>query len=72
VRAELLQGLDAAPDGIGPATLCSSGYVVHTLQTALYHGPTADSAEDAIGTGVNMGQDTVGAVTGAIAGHESA
>jgi ADP-ribosyl-[dinitrogen reductase] hydrolase len=44
--------------------------VIHTLQTALYHGLTADSAEAAIVTAVNMGDDTdtVGAVTGAIAG----
>jgi ADP-ribosyl-[dinitrogen reductase] hydrolase len=58
------------PDEIDPATLRSSGYVVHTLQTALFHGLTADSAEDAIVTAVAMGEDTdtVGAVTGAVAG----
>lgn len=44
-----------------------------TLQTSLYHGLTADTAEDAIVTAVNMREDTdtVGAVTGAIAGARS-
>jgi ADP-ribosyl-[dinitrogen reductase] hydrolase len=68
--AELLDALRPVPDGIHSTTLRSSGYVVHTLQTALAHGLTADSAEDAIVTAVNMGEDTdtVGAVTGAVAG----
>jgi ADP-ribosyl-[dinitrogen reductase] hydrolase len=68
--AELLDALEPVPDEIDPATLRSSGYVVHTLQTALFHGLTADSAEDAIVTAVSMGEDTdtVGAVTGAVAG----
>ncbi|WP_255197211.1 ADP-ribosylglycohydrolase family protein [Halorarius litoreus] len=53
-----------------PSTLRSSGYVVHTLQTALYHGLTAESAEEGIVAAVNMGEDTdtVGAVTGAVVG----
>ncbi|WP_369802629.1 ADP-ribosylglycohydrolase family protein [Haloarcula sp. K1] len=48
----------------------NSGYVVSTLQTSLYHGLTADTAEDAIVNAVNMGgdADTIGAVTGALAG----
>jgi ADP-ribosyl-[dinitrogen reductase] hydrolase len=68
--AELLDALDPIPDGIDEATLASSGYVVHTLQTALYHGLTAPNAEAAIVRAVNMGDDTdtVGAVTGAVAG----
>jgi ADP-ribosyl-[dinitrogen reductase] hydrolase len=51
-------------------TLRSSGYVVHTLQTALFEAFTADDAETAIVSAVNRGNDTdtVGAVTGAIAG----
>jgi ADP-ribosyl-[dinitrogen reductase] hydrolase len=67
---ELVTALEAIPDGIDPSELQSSGYVVHTLQTGLYHGLTADSAEDAIVTAVNMGNDTdtVGAVAGAVAG----
>lgn len=48
----------------------NSGYVVSTLETSLYHGLTADTAEDAIVNAVNMGgdADTIGAVTGALAG----
>jgi ADP-ribosyl-[dinitrogen reductase] hydrolase len=67
---ELLEALEQVPESTDPADLRSSGYVIHTLQTALYHGLTADSAEAAIVTAVNMGDDTdtVGAVTGAIAG----
>lgn len=55
---------------IDPATLESSGYVIDTLQTALYCGLTAESAEEGIVTAVNRGgdADTVGAVTGAVVG----
>ncbi|MFC4990050.1 ADP-ribosylglycohydrolase family protein [Saliphagus infecundisoli] len=47
-----------------------SGYVVTTLQAGLYHGLTADSAEEAIVNAVMMGgdTDTIGAVAGAVAG----
>ena len=50
--------------------LSSSGYVVDTLQTALYDALTASSAEEAIVSAVNRGgdTDTVGAITGAVAG----
>lgn len=50
--------------------LANSGYVVTTLQAGLYHGLTADSAEGAIVDAVMMGgdTDTIGAVTGAVAG----
>ncbi|WP_458210284.1 ADP-ribosylglycohydrolase family protein [Haladaptatus sp. NG-SE-30] len=67
---ELLTALRSVPDGINPDTLSASGYVVDTLQTSLYHGLTADTAEGAIVSAVNMGDDTdtVGAVTGAVAG----
>ncbi|SDF95665.1 ADP-ribosyl-[dinitrogen reductase] hydrolase [Halorientalis regularis] len=70
VPAELRDALAPIPDGIEERELASSGYVVHTLQTALYLGLTADSAEETIVTAVNMGDDTdtVGAVTGAVAG----
>nr|WP_321575772.1 ADP-ribosylglycohydrolase family protein [Halosolutus amylolyticus] len=46
------------------------GYVVTTLQAALYHGLTAGTAEDAIADAVMMGgdTDTIGAVAGAVAG----
>ncbi|WP_049908220.1 ADP-ribosylglycohydrolase family protein [Natrinema pallidum] len=68
--AELLAALRPIPDDTSLDSLRASGYVIHTLQAALYHGLTADTAEDAIVSAVNMGDDTdtVGAVTGAIAG----
>ena len=58
------------PDVVSDDQLQTTGYVVHTLQTALYNALTANSAEDAIVTAVNRGgdTDTVGAVTGALAG----
>ncbi len=51
-------------------SLSNSGYVVTTLQAALFHGLTAETAEKAIVDAVMMGgdTDTIGAVTGAIAG----
>lgn len=50
--------------------LSSSGDVTDTLQTALYHGLTSSSFVDAVTSAVNRGgdADTIGAVTGAIAG----
>ena len=67
---ELLDALQPIPDDIDPATLQSSGYVIHTLQTALYHGLTAADPRNGIVEAVNMGRDTdtVGAVTGAVVG----
>lgn len=67
---ELVEALRVVPDLIDEEQLRTTGYVVHTLQTALYDALTAESAEDAIVTAVNRGRDTdtVGAVTGAIAG----
>lgn len=67
---ELVAAIEAVPDGISEANLQSTGYVVHTLQTALYDALTAESAEAAIVSAVNRGgdTDTVGAVTGAISG----
>lgn len=67
---ELLNALQHIPDGIDPKTLESSGYVIHTLQTGLYHGLTAANPRDGIIKAVNMGRDadTVGAVTGAVVG----
>ena len=51
-------------------SLENSGYVVTTLQAGLYHGLTAETAEDAIVDAVMMGgdTDTIGAVAGAVAG----
>jgi ADP-ribosyl-[dinitrogen reductase] hydrolase len=67
---ELRTALEVVPDGITTDQLSNSGYVVHTLQTALHDALTADSAEEAIITAVNRGgdTDTVGAIAGAIAG----
>ena len=57
-------------DNVAPEELQNSGFVPHTLQTALYHALTADSAETAIVDAVNEGgdTDTIGAVAGAVAG----
>ncbi|MDF9747775.1 ADP-ribosylglycohydrolase family protein [Natrinema salsiterrestre] len=67
---ELISALEPIANGDRPETLQTSGYVVHTLQTALADALTADSAESAIVTAVNRGgdADTIGAVAGAIAG----
>ena len=67
---ELVEALRLVPDVVTDEQLQSTGYVVHTLQTALHDALTVESAEDAIVTAVNRGgdTDTVGAVTGAIAG----
>ena len=62
--------LEPLPDDIDSEELQNSGYVLYTLQTALYHALTADSAESAIVNAVNEGgdTDTIGAVAGAVAG----
>lgn len=67
---ELLDALRPVATGDEPDALRSTGYVVDTLQTALYEGLTAPSGEDAVVRAVNRGgdADTVGAVTGAVAG----
>lgn len=67
---ELLTALTGVPDSVAEASLQSNGYVVTTLQTALYYGLTAENTRDAIITAVNMGgdADTIGAITGAVAG----
>jgi len=62
--------LEPIPDGIDSNHLSNSGYVVDTLQTALYDALTAKSAEEAIITAINRGgdTDTIGAITGVVAG----
>jgi len=67
---ELVTALNPLARGDSPATLETSGYVVHSLQTALHDGLFAESAEDAIVTAVNRGgdTDTIGAIAGAVAG----
>jgi ADP-ribosyl-[dinitrogen reductase] hydrolase len=66
----LLGVLEPLPDDIDSKELQNSGFVLHTLQTALYRALTADSAESAIVNAVNEGgdTDTIGAVAGAVAG----
>jgi ADP-ribosyl-[dinitrogen reductase] hydrolase len=68
--ADLVTALEPLARGDAPATLETSGYVVHSLQTALHDGLRAETAEDAIVTAVNRGgdTDTIGAITGAVAG----
>jgi ADP-ribosyl-[dinitrogen reductase] hydrolase len=57
-------------DAVDTDDLRSTGYVVDTLQTALWYGLRSDTAEGALVDVVNMGgdADTVGAVTGAVVG----
>jgi ADP-ribosyl-[dinitrogen reductase] hydrolase len=68
--AELVTALEPLARGDAPSTLETSGYVVHSLQTALHDGLFADSAEEAIVAAVNRGgdTDTIGAIAGAVAG----
>jgi ADP-ribosyl-[dinitrogen reductase] hydrolase len=67
---ELVAVLRPILRGDSPTTLETSGYVVHSLQTALHDGLAAESAEEAIVTAVNRGgdADTIGAIAGAVAG----
>jgi ADP-ribosyl-[dinitrogen reductase] hydrolase len=67
---ELVAALEPVPDGIEPGALSPTGYVVDTHQAATYHALTAADAEAAVVNAVNGGgdADTIGAVTGAIAG----
>lgn len=66
----LLAVLEPIPDDVDSEELQNSGFVLYTLQTALYHALTADSAESTIVSAVNQGgdTDTIGAVAGAVAG----
>jgi len=70
VPDEFVTALEPIAGGHSPGSLETSGYVVHSLQTALHDGLRADSAEEAIVTAVNRGgdTDTIGAITGAVAG----
>jgi ADP-ribosyl-[dinitrogen reductase] hydrolase len=68
--AALTSALEPVANGDTAVALRSTGYVVHTLQTALHDALTATCAEQAIVTAVNRGgdADTVGAIAGAVAG----
>jgi ADP-ribosyl-[dinitrogen reductase] hydrolase len=67
---ELVDPLRDLPQSVNPIHLRNTGYVVHTLQTALYDALRADSFEEAVIAAVNRGgdADTNGAVTGAVTG----
>jgi len=45
---ELVTALEPVAHGETPATLETSGYVVHSLQTALHDGLSSESAEEAV------------------------
>jgi ADP-ribosyl-[dinitrogen reductase] hydrolase len=68
--SELVTALQPLARGDSPDTLETSGYVVHSLQTALHDGLFAESAEEAIVTAINRGgdADTIGAIAGAVTG----
>ncbi len=55
---------------VDPENLESTGYVIHTLNSALWAFATSDSFEEALLKAVNLGDDadTVGAVCGQFAG----
>jgi ADP-ribosyl-[dinitrogen reductase] hydrolase len=67
---ELVSAVSPVPENVEPKGLATNGYVVTTLQTALYQALTADTAPEAIVEAVNLGgdTDTLGAITGAVAG----
>ncbi|MGK9170161.1 ADP-ribosylglycohydrolase family protein [Inquilinus limosus] len=56
--------------GLPRPLIQSSGYVIHTLEAALWAVDSTDSFEDALVLAVNLGDDadSVGAVTGQLAG----
>lgn len=67
---ELVERLEQVPEGLSEGDLENTGYVVDTLEAALYFALTADSAEEAITAAVNNGgdADTIAAIAGAVAG----
>lgn len=67
---ELVDSLEPLVTGEDVESLSTSGYVIHSLQTALHDSLGADSADEAIVTAVNRGgdTDTIGAIAGAVAG----
>lgn len=67
---ELIEAVRADPGSPEEPDVIVSGYVVDTLQVALYEAQRAESAEEAIVRAVNRGgdTDTLGAVTGALVG----
>ena len=55
---------------LGEDEICSSGYVLHTLEASIWCLMTTDNYEEAVLKAVNLGEDTdtTGAVTGGLAG----
>jgi ADP-ribosyl-[dinitrogen reductase] hydrolase len=68
--ADLVERLEQVPDGLDESDLQNSGYVVDTLEAALYFALTAESPEEAIVAAVNNGgdADTIAAIAGAVVG----
>lgn len=68
--SELTAALQPVAAGREPESLSTSGYVIDSLQTALYDALTRGSVEAAIVSTVNRGgdTDTIGAIAGAVAG----
>lgn len=69
---DIVKGLDPAADWRARprASISSSGFVIHTLEAALWAVDTTSSFEEAVLRAVNLGDDadSVGAVTGQLAG----
>jgi ADP-ribosyl-[dinitrogen reductase] hydrolase len=66
---ELFDAVEDVSD-LKPDEVSGTGYVVDTLQASLHYALTAESFEEAVVNAVNGGgdTDTIGAVTGAVAG----
>jgi ADP-ribosyl-[dinitrogen reductase] hydrolase len=64
------QALVGVPDDVSADEIHNGGYVVDALQAGLYYALDAETAREAIVRAVNAGgdADTVGAITGAVAG----
>jgi len=62
--------MDGSYRGKARSAIRSSGYVIHTLESALWCVSETTTFRDAVLLAVNLGDDadTVGAVTGQIAG----
>lgn len=62
--------IDGSWQGKDRSDIRSSGYVIHTLESALWCVSETTTFRDAVSLAVNLGADadTVGAVTGQIAG----
>ncbi|QCC51414.1 ADP-ribosylglycohydrolase family protein [Halapricum salinum] len=68
--SEIDDAVEGLPGSVSASEVNNGGYVVDALQAGLYYALSAGNAEDAIVRAVNAGgdADTVGAITGAVAG----